>query len=90
MLSKKITLITLLEEVKKCSSKWIKTKGETLRNFYWQDGYGAFSVSPLDIETVTAYIADQHAHHSHRTYQDELRIWLNKYRIEYDERYVWD
>src|ERR1700733_4463276 len=47
MLSKKIALMELLEEVKSHSSKWMKTKEDNLKNFYWQDGYGAFSVSSL-------------------------------------------
>ena len=53
--SKKITLVKLLEELKSHSSKWIKTKGEAYSNFYWQDGYGAFSVNPSDVEIVINY-----------------------------------
>jgi len=90
MLSRKIALMKLLEEVKANSSKRMKTKEESLRNFYWQDGYGAFSVNPTEIETVIAYISNQQVHHSKRTYQDELRAFLKKYKIEYDERYVWE
>jgi putative transposase len=59
LLSKKIALVKLLEEIKSHSSKWIKTKGEAYKEFYWQDGYGAFSVNPSEIETVTAYIKNQ-------------------------------
>lgn len=55
LLSKKITLVKLLEEVKSASSKWIKTKGEKFSDFYWQSGYGAFSVNPTEIEVVTNY-----------------------------------
>ena len=90
MLSKKIALMKLLEEVKSHSSKWMKTKGENLKNFYWQDGYGAFSVSPTQVDTVINYIANQKAHHSRKTFQDEFRGFLKKYKVEYDERYVWD
>jgi len=90
MLSKKITLIKLMEEVKGHSSKWIKTKGEAYANFYWQDGYGAFSVNPAEIDRVIAYIANQHEHHSKKTFQDEYRAMLKKYEVEFDERYVWD
>src|SRR5690606_8399584 len=50
MLSKKIALMKLLEELKSHSSKWIKTKGEAYTNFYWQDGYGAFSVNPSEVQ----------------------------------------
>ena len=90
MLSKKIALMKLLEEVKSHSSKWIKTKDESLKNFYWQDGYGAFSVNSSQIDTAIEYIANQHIHHSKITFHDEYRAFLKKYKVEYDERYVWD
>ncbi len=90
MLSKKIALMKLLEEVKSSSSKWMKTKDEKLMNFYWQDGYGAFSVNPTEVDTVIGYIANQHEHHNKKTFQDEYRSFLKKYRVEYDEKYLWD
>lgn len=90
MLSKKIALMKLLEEVKSHSSKWIKTKDESLRNFYWQDGYGAFSVNPSQVDIVSRYIENQKRHHTRKTFQGEYRIFLKKYKVEYDERYVWD
>lgn len=90
MLSKKIPLMKLLEELKAHSSKWIKTKGEDYRNFYWQDGYGAFSVKPNEVDRVIKYIANQHEHHTKKNFQDESRYFLNIYGVEYDERYVWD
>ena len=64
LLSKKITLVKLLEELKSHSSRWIKTKGGVYTNFYWQDGYGAFSVNPSEVEVVKHYIANQKEHHS--------------------------
>ena len=90
MLSKKIALMKLLEEVKSHSSKWMKTKGEDLSNFYWQDGYGVFSVNPADIDRVIAYIANQKEHHNKISFQNEYRAILKRYKVEYDERYVWD
>ncbi|MDQ6762140.1 MAG: IS200/IS605 family transposase [Bacteroidota bacterium] len=90
MLSKKIALMKLLEDVKSDSSKWIKTKGDDYKNFYWQNGYGAFSVNPAEVERVIAYIANQHNHHRKIPFQDEYRAFLKKYKVEYDERYVWD
>jgi len=90
MLSKKIALMKLMEELKSHSSKWIKTKGTGYESFYWQDGYGAFSVNPSEVDTVIAYIANQHEHHSKRNFQDEYRAFLKKYHVEYDEKYVWD
>lgn len=90
ILSKKITQIKLLEEIKKQSSKWIKTKGESYRNFYWQSGYGIFSVNPSETDVVVNYIKNQAEHHAKRTFQDEFRAFLRKYNVDYDERYVWD
>lgn len=89
-LSQKIALMKLVEEVKSHSSKWVKTKGAGYEKFYWQDGYGAFSVNPAAVDRVTNYIANQHAHHSKKGFQNEYRALLKKYKVEYDERYVWD
>jgi REP element-mobilizing transposase RayT len=89
-LSRKIPLMDLLEEVKKRSSKWIKTKGNAYDNFYWQGGYGAFAVNPSELDVVIRYIERQHEHHKKKTFQDEFRAFLKKYNVEYDERYVWD
>jgi len=90
MLSKKIALMKLVEQLKSNSSKWIKTKGDDFKNFYWQDGYGAFSVRPSEVKIVINYIANQHEHHSKKTFQDEYKAFLKKYEVSYDERYVWD
>jgi len=90
MLSKKIALMQLLKEVKANSSKWMKTNDAALRNFFWQDGYGAFSVNPAEVDVVIKYINNQHAHHQKQSFKDEYRYYLEKYDITYDERYVWD
>ncbi len=90
MLSKKIALVKLLQELKSNSSKWVKTKGSEYSNFFWQDGYGAFSVNPSEVDVVINYIANQKEHHSKNVFQDEFRLLLKKYDIEFDERYVWD
>ena len=90
MLSKKITLVKLMEELKSHSSKWIKTKGAAYSQFYWQDGYGAFSVNPSEVDVVIEYISRQKEHHSKKTFHEEYRAFLKKYKVEYDERYVWE
>jgi len=89
-LSKKLPLMKLLEELKSHSSKWMKTKDDRLKNFYWQNGYGAFSVNYKGLNTVQAYIENQHEHHKRKTFQDEYRLFLEEYQVDYDERYVWD
>jgi len=79
-----------VEDVKKSSSKWIKTQGLEFAGFAWQAGYGAFSVSESNVETVQQYIANQCEHHRKKTFQDEYRQFLERHRIPFDERYVWD
>lgn len=64
--------------------------GNEYQNFYWQNGYGAFSVSPSKVDVVSKYIENQHEHHKKETFQNEYRGILKKYKVAYDERYVWD
>jgi REP element-mobilizing transposase RayT len=90
LLSKKYTQIKLLEELKKQSSKWIKTKETKYHNFYWQDGYGIFSVNPSEVDVVANYIRNQEEHHRKKSFEEELRAFLKKYKVDYDERYLWD
>ncbi len=90
LLSKKVAQMSLLEEIKKRSSNWIKTKGSKYSNFYWQNGYGIFSVNPSEIEVVSSYIENQKEHHATKTFQEEYRAFLKKYNVDYDERYVWE
>lgn len=89
-LGKEWSVSDLVRELKRESSKWLKEQSTDLAQFYWQNGYGAFSVSPRELDVVTAYIANQEEHHKAETYQDEFRRVLAEYRIDYDERYVWD
>lgn len=88
-LGKTIALSELVGDIKRDSSKWIKTKGENYQNFQWQDGYGAFSVGYTQIEDVKTYIANQKIHHAETTFEDELRYFLNKYEVDYDENFIW-
>ena len=87
-MSKKIKLSELVGKIKRDSSKWIKTKNIT--SFGWQDGYGAFSVGPTQIDGVKEYIANQKKHHSKKSFEDEFRYFLEKYNMECDEQYLWD
>ena len=89
-LSNNITIAKLLQEVKSNSSKCIKTKGIQHKNFYWQNGYGAFSVNPSQINTVINYISNQKAHHKRKSFQKEYVAILKKYDVDFDERYIWD
>ena len=90
VLSKNVSIAEIVYEVKRGSSKWIKTQGPEFRNFHWQSGYGAFSVSQSHVEQVRRYVARQEEHHRKVTFQVELREFLRRYEVKYDERYVWD
>jgi REP element-mobilizing transposase RayT len=89
-LHRTVAIAQLVEAVKTGSSARIKEEGLDLRDFYWQNGYGAFSVSQSHVGQVKAYIAGQEEHHRKRTFQEEFRLLLERHGIEFDERYVWD
>jgi putative transposase len=89
-LHRTVTIANVVEEVKTASSARIKEEGPNVRDFHWQNGYGAFSVSPSNVEQVKAYIAAQEEHHRKRTFQEEFRLILERHGIECDERYVWE
>jgi putative transposase len=90
VLSKNIALMQLIKEIKQSSSKWIKTQHTSLINFYWQNGYGAFSVDPTKIDIIKNYISNQAEHHRKMNFQQEFLVFLKKYQVEYDEKYIWD
>ncbi|MEP6668140.1 MAG: IS200/IS605 family transposase [Chthoniobacter sp.] len=75
-----ITVAALMEEVKKSSSKWMKEQGPAHRDFFWQQGYGAFSVSQSNVEQVRAYVATQAEHHRNVSFQDEFRALMPQAR----------
>jgi putative transposase len=80
----------MLEGLKATSSKWIKGLARDYRHFHWQRGYGAFSVSPSQLDAVLEYVDTQEEHHRDRTFQEEYREFLRKHGVDYDERYMWD
>ena len=89
VMSKNIALSKLVEQIKKHSSRWIKTRGLYYRQFSWQGGYGGFSVSPSLHKKVKNYIVDQESHHNKISFQKEYIQFLEDYGIEYDTRYLW-
>lgn len=89
ILSKNIALSKFLEEIKRNSSRWIKTKGKIYSNFKWQGGYGAFSVNPKGVKTVKRYIENQKEHHKKVSFKEEYIKLLDENSVEYDERYLW-
>lgn len=90
LLSKKVPLMKLMEEMKSHSSKWIKSKGEEFNSFYGQNGYGAFSVYSKDIDTLISYIKSQKEHHTKVTFQEEFRSLMLEQGLDFDEKYVWE
>jgi len=89
VMSKNIALAKLIEEIKRHSSRWIKTIGPYYKQFSWQGGYSGFSVSQSLHDKTKQYIANQEEHHKKITFKEELGIFLKEYGIEYDERYLW-
>lgn len=89
-LGKKTDIPVLVGDIKRSSSSWIKKQNLSYNNFYWQKGYGAFSIGQSQVGTITNYIKNQKVHHQKHDYESEFRAWLAKYEIDFDERYVWD
>ena len=87
-LARTMPVSKLLEEVKKSSSRWIKTMDEWYRGFVWQAGYGAFSVSESRAASVKQYIARQAEHHKRITFEDEFRRLLLIHNVEFDEKHL--
>ena len=83
-----ITQAEWVKELKRVSNIWLTTEG--LGQFQWQSGYADFSVSASNLEEVKRYIENQKEHHKRLSYQDEVRKFLRKYSMEWDERYIWD
>jgi REP-associated tyrosine transposase len=89
-LSRNCSVAEIVKEIKSSSSKWLKGKGDEFQHFQWQTGYGAFSVGQSGVEELKHYIANQKEHHSRTSFEDEFRLLCRKYKVEIDERFVWD
>ena len=89
-LARTVSVSAAVEEVKKSSSRWIKTQGAEFAGFSWQAGYGAFAVSESNVDVVRDYVANQREHHRKKSFQEEYRVFLERHRLAFDERYVWD
>ena len=89
-LSRTLAVADLIRELKRTSSKWVKEQSARGLMFQWQNGYGAFSISPSHVDVLRRYIETQEEHHRKETFQDEFRRLCGKYGVELDERYAWD
>ena len=83
-----VSVSELMKTVKAKSSKYINDYSLTKNRFEWQEGYGVFSYSQSQIDTVYKYIQNQETHHKKQTFKDECLEFLKKFKIEYDERYI--
>jgi putative transposase len=88
VLARTVSVADLVKEVKRVSSVWLHEK--EISGFKWQAGYASFSVSQSNVEQVEKYISNQMEHHKKASFQDELRDFLKKHDLEFNEQYVWD
>ncbi len=84
-----LALAKALQIIKGNSSRWVNETFDCRRPFAWQEGYAGFSVSLSNAPAVVRYISNQERHHQKISFQDELREFLKKHGIEFDERYIW-
>lgn len=89
-LGRTITIADAVGKVKSASSRWVNQTRGLPAPFHWQNGYAAFSVSQSSVEAVREYVRRQPEHHAGESFRDELRTWLTRYEVEWDEGYVWD
>lgn len=87
-MSKNTSLAKMMEEVKRHSSRWLKTKDIYYKDFSWQGGYGGFSVSQSVVEKTAAYIRNQENHHRKRSFREEYLCFLDEYGVDYNEVYL--
>ena len=90
LMSRSHSMAQVVEDVKTSSNQWLKSHDKRFDRFAWQRGYAVFSVSQSNADDVRTYIRNQHDHHKRITFQDEIRAFLKRHDVEFDERYVWD
>jgi len=89
-LPRTLTMAKLVEEIKKPSSLWMKQQEGAIDLFSWQAGYGTFSLGQSQLPALLRYIDNQEEHHRTKSFKEELLELLEKYGVEYDEKYLWD
>ncbi|MEM9081799.1 MAG: IS200/IS605 family transposase [Verrucomicrobiota bacterium] len=90
VLPRTVTIADLVMNLKTGSAKWLKGRSTHFGGFRWQAGYGVFSIGASQREDLERYFARQKEHHQKVSFQEEYRKFLDRYRVSYDERYVWD
>jgi REP element-mobilizing transposase RayT len=89
-LGRTITIAEAVGKIKSTSSAWVNQTRGLPDPFHWQGGYAAFSISQSNVEAVRDYIRRQPERHARQSFQDELREWLRRYELDWDEQYIWD
>jgi len=89
IMSKNISLANLLEDIKRNSSRWIKTRSPYYNDFAWQGGYAGYSVSQSKLDIVKKYIENQKTHHQTQTFQEEYIQFLKENNVDFNEDYLW-
>ena len=89
-LSRTCQAASMVKEVKRGSTLWLKSKHPGFEGFAWQSGYGIFSIGFSQVASVRAYIAGQEEHHRTVSFQEEFRLLPRRYELEFDDRYLWD
>ena len=85
-----IALSDLVRDIKTSSTNWINTKNFVPEKFRWQEGFGAFSYSESHLDRVIRYINNQEKHHEKKSFKDEYLGLLNRFNVEYDEKYIFE
>ncbi len=85
-----IAVSAMVQDIKGASSKWAKGRLRTTKALTWQEGYGAFTVSPSAAPRVIEYIRNQEVHHEGRSFKEEFVSLLDRHEVDYDPRYLWD
>ena len=87
-INKNLTIPEVVRKIKSSSTNWVRKKIRNREGFAWQKGYAAFSVSNSKVPQVQNYIRNQCSHHKKMNFEEELKRFLDKYEIPYDERYL--
>lgn len=85
-----IAVSELMKTVKAKSSKFINDNSLTINRFEWQEGYAAFSYSQSQVDAVYNYIEKQEEHHKKQTFKEEYLSFLQKFKVPFDERYIFE
>ncbi len=85
-----VAVSDMARDIKASTSKWINENKWIKGNFRWQEGFGAFTYSKSQIDSVVKYILNQREHHKQKTFREEYLDFLEKFNVDYNEKYLFD